>query len=309
MSPLSNGGNQSSPALYVLELQQKYPCSSYFWTGITIWLENTIQNVENLTPDSDPPCPTTFDQTLWKIGISSVGTTIDEKNLIRNFENPTPDPDSPYPSTQCPTKFQSFMAYDSHLLIWCSFDPDANRQTNNLFFFIWPSLQSREYLIHNFENITTDSDSSYPITQGPTKFRTSMINYYEFLKSMFFWPLTPDLYPDLDSPTSITRGPTKFPLAMVNNYQLLNRCSFDLCANKHTHKLFFFIWPSLTVEGITIRNVWTIDFLYESLFKMCQHTIIISFVFLFYNNWDYFSILFTNSYWYWLIQNYTLQPI
>ena len=149
MSPLSNGGNQSSLALYVLELQQKYPRPSYFWTGIRIWLENTIQNVENLTPDSDPPYPTTFDQTLWKIGISSVGTTIDEENLIRNFENPTPYSDSPYPITQDPTEFQSFMTNNSHLLIWCSFDPDANRQTdkqtNKLFFFIWPSLQSREY--------------------------------------------------------------------------------------------------------------------------------------------------------------------
>ena len=33
-----------------------------------------------------------------------------------------------------------------------------------------------------------DPHSSTPIIQGPTKFRTSMVNYYEFLKSMFFWP-------------------------------------------------------------------------------------------------------------------------
>ena len=61
--------------------------------------------------------PITFGQTLWKIGISSVGTTIDEKNLIRNFENPTADSDSPYPITQGLTKFQSFMTNDRHLLI------------------------------------------------------------------------------------------------------------------------------------------------------------------------------------------------
>ena len=47
--------------------------------------------------DLDSQYLITFGQTLWKIGISSVGTTIDEKNLIRNFENPTPDSDSPYP--------------------------------------------------------------------------------------------------------------------------------------------------------------------------------------------------------------------
>ena len=60
----------------------------------------------------------------------------DEENLIRNFENPTPDSDSPYLITFDQTKFESFMTNDSHLLICCSFDPDANRQTNKLFFFI-----------------------------------------------------------------------------------------------------------------------------------------------------------------------------
>ena len=116
----------------------------YFIGWYHHWWKNLIRNFENPTPDSDSSYPISFDQTLWKIRISSVGTTIDEKNIIRNFENPTPDSDSPYPITQGPTKFQSFMTNDSHLLIWCSFDPDANRQTNKLFFFIWPSLQSRE---------------------------------------------------------------------------------------------------------------------------------------------------------------------
>ena len=85
--------------------------------GTTIDEKNLIRNFENPTPDSDSPYPISFDQTLWKIGISSVGTTIDEKNLIRNFENPTSDLDSPYPITQGPTNFQSFMTNDSHLLI------------------------------------------------------------------------------------------------------------------------------------------------------------------------------------------------
>ena len=49
--------------------------------------------------DSDSPYSITFGQTLWKIGISSVGTTIDEKNPIQNFEKPTPDLDSPYSIT------------------------------------------------------------------------------------------------------------------------------------------------------------------------------------------------------------------
>ena len=65
--------------------------------GTTIDEKKLIPNFENPTPDSDSPYPINFDQTLWKIDISSVGTTIDEKNLIPNFENPTPDSDSPYP--------------------------------------------------------------------------------------------------------------------------------------------------------------------------------------------------------------------
>ena len=101
-------------------------------------------NFENLMTDSDSPYPITFGQTLWKFGISSVGTTIDEENLIRNFENPTPDSDSPYPIAQGPTEFQSFMTNNSHLLIWCSFDPDANRQTNKQTIFFHMTLLTVE---------------------------------------------------------------------------------------------------------------------------------------------------------------------
>ena len=76
-----------------------------------------MKTIEKLTMDSDSPYSITFGQTLWKIGISSVGTTIDEKNPIQNFENPTPDSDSPHPITFGQTMFQSFMANDSHLLL------------------------------------------------------------------------------------------------------------------------------------------------------------------------------------------------
>ena len=81
------------------------------------YLKSQLRCFENPTPDSDSAYPIAFDQTLWKIGISSVGTIIDEENLIRNFENLTPDSDSAYPIPQVPTKFQSFMTNDSHLLI------------------------------------------------------------------------------------------------------------------------------------------------------------------------------------------------
>jgi len=47
--------------------------------------KNPIRNFENPIPDSDSPYSITFDQTLWKIGISSVGSTIDEKKSNSKF--------------------------------------------------------------------------------------------------------------------------------------------------------------------------------------------------------------------------------
>ena len=85
--------------------------------NLAILSQNLIPIFDNLLTDSNPSYPISFDQTLWKIGISSVGTTIDEENLIRNFENPTLDSDFPYPIAQGPTEFQSFMTNNSHLLI------------------------------------------------------------------------------------------------------------------------------------------------------------------------------------------------
>jgi hypothetical protein len=68
------------------------------------------------------------------------------------------------------------------ILVLMFFLPLTLKQTTAFIFFIWPSLQSRE------------------------------------LKSMFFWPLIPHLYPDSNSPTPITQGPTKLWPSMVNNY-------------------------------------------------------------------------------------------
>ena len=52
----------------------------------------------------------------------------------------------PYSITYGPTKLRMlYILVIAFTKIRCSFDPKANIQTNNLFFFIWPSLQSREY--------------------------------------------------------------------------------------------------------------------------------------------------------------------
>ena len=64
-----------------------------------IWLENTVKNFQNPTPDSDSPYPITFGQTLWRFGISSVGTTIDEKNLIKILKIQHQIRIPPYPIT------------------------------------------------------------------------------------------------------------------------------------------------------------------------------------------------------------------
>jgi hypothetical protein len=68
---------------------------------------------------------------------------------------------------------------------------------------------------------------------------------------MFFWPLTPNLYPDSDSPTPITQDPTKFQASMVNNSHIYIWCSFDPVANIPTHTQTIFFHMTLpTVEGI-----------------------------------------------------------
>ena len=95
----------------------------------------------------------------------------------------------------------------------CSFDPrQTNRQTDKRIFFIWLSLQSREWLqntIWNFENLTMDSNSPYPIAfnQNLWKIRISSVSTTSEEKIQL---KIRKLTIDSDFPTPITHGPTKF---------------------------------------------------------------------------------------------------
>ncbi len=87
----------------------------------------------------------------------------------------TLDSDSPTPITQGPTKFWPSMTNNYYLLKSMFFWPWCKHtDTHTNYFFSYDPPYSRG----NFENLTIDSDSRIPITQGPTMFRPSMVNYY-----------------------------------------------------------------------------------------------------------------------------------
>jgi hypothetical protein len=59
--------------------------------------------------------------------------------------------------------------------MWSNFMENRYFSKKNVIFQKYPFF-SEKYWFSNFENLTMDSDSPTPITQGPTMFRPSMVN-------------------------------------------------------------------------------------------------------------------------------------
>ncbi len=137
-----------------------------------MWKNRSEKNFKKLTSDSSSSTPITLRSTLIKKYffvkkvVLCIKKSIRKKNFETNIRFEFLDPD--YPSVNTYKKI--FLCEKSRPLY------KKNRSQKK------------------FKKLTSDSSSSTPITQGPTKFQASMVNYYEFLKSMFFWPWCKQTY-------------------------------------------------------------------------------------------------------------------
>jgi hypothetical protein len=146
------------------------------------------------------------------------------------------------------------MVNNIHLLIWCSFDPDANTQTHKRFFFIWPSLQSREFL-------KSDNRFGLPDRNYPRSNYVPTINGQLLLVTKIDVLLTfePKFVPGFGLPDPDYTRPDYVPT--INGQQLL-ASKIDVLltpmqTHKQTHRQTIFVYMTLpTVEGIFICKIF-----------------------------------------------------
>lgn len=95
-----------------------------------------------------------------------------------------------------------------------------------------------------FLSLTPDSDSPTSVTQCPTMFGPSMTNYSHQLKSMFFWPLTPNVTQIRTLRSRLSKVQLMFIPSMGNNCYLCKAEVWLACANK----LFSVIFDRITLS-------------------------------------------------------------